>query len=121
MISNDEVASFVAESGGRLVGVVPADISKPMEAVTEVRRCVEELGFKAIRILPWLWSLPPTDRRFYPFYVACCEMGVPFSTQIGHTGPQMSLELAGLSISIRWHWSSRTRPLWGAHWLPVNR
>ena len=87
MISNDEVASFVAESGDRLVGVGSADISKPMEAVREIRRCVEELGFKAIRILPWLWSLPPTDRRFYPVYVACCEMGVPFGTQIGHAGP----------------------------------
>ena len=54
MISNDEVASFVAESGGRLVGVGSADISQPMEAVREIRRCVEVLGFKAIRILPWL-------------------------------------------------------------------
>ena len=93
MISNDEVASFVAESGGRLVGVGSADISQPMEAVREIRRCVEELGFKAIRILPWLWSLPPTDRRFYPVYVACCEMGVPFCTQIGHTGPLMPSEV----------------------------
>ena len=54
MISNDEVASFAAESGGRLVGVGSADISKPMEAVRELRSCMEELGFKAIRILLWL-------------------------------------------------------------------
>ena len=33
MICNDEVASFVAGSGGRLVSVGLADISKPMEAV----------------------------------------------------------------------------------------
>ena len=38
-------------------------------------------------------SLPPTDRRFYPGYVACCEMGVPFCTQIGHTGPLMPSEV----------------------------
>ncbi len=93
MISNDEVASFVAESGGRLVGVGSVDISRPMEAVTEVRRCVEELGFKAIRVLPWLWEAPPTDRRYYPVYVACCQLGVPFCTQIGHTGPLMPSEV----------------------------
>lgn len=93
MISNDEVASFVAEYPDRLVGVGSIDISKPMEAVREVRRCVEELGFKAIRILPWLCEVPPTDRRFYPVYVACCEMGVPFCTQIGHTGPLMPSEV----------------------------
>lgn len=93
MISNDEVAGFVAQAPNRLVGVGSADISKPMAAVREVRRCVQELGFKAIRILPWLWEVPPTDRRFYPVYAACCELGVPFCTQIGHTGPLMPSEV----------------------------
>jgi len=93
MISNDEVAGFVAQHPDRLIGVGSVDISKPMEAVREIRRCVEELGFKAIRVLPWLCDTPPTDRRFYPVYVACCEMGVPFCTQIGHTGPLMSSEV----------------------------
>ena len=43
--------------------------------------------------MPWLWEAPPTDRRFYPVYVACCELGVPFCTQIGHTGPLMPSEV----------------------------
>ena len=93
MISNDEVAAFVGEAPDRLIGVGSVDISKPMEAVREVRRCVNELGFKAIRVLPWLWEVPPTDRRFYPVYTACAEVGVPFCTQIGHTGPLMPSEV----------------------------
>ncbi len=93
MISNDEVAEFVAQAPERLIGVGSVDISRPMEAVREVRRCVQELGFKAIRVLPWLWEAPPTDRRFYPVYVACCELGIPFCTQIGHTGPLMPSEV----------------------------
>jgi predicted TIM-barrel fold metal-dependent hydrolase len=93
MISNDEVAGFVAQAPDRLVGVGSVDIAKPMAAVREVRRCVQALGFKAIRVLPWLWELPPTDRRFYPVYAACVEMGVPFCTQIGHTGPLMPSEV----------------------------
>jgi hypothetical protein len=93
MISNDEVAGFVAQAPDRLVGVGSAGISKPMAAVREVRRCIQDLGFKAIRILPWLWEVPPTDRRFYPVYAACCELGVPFCTQIGHTGPLMPSEV----------------------------
>lgn len=93
MISNDEVAGFVAEAPTRLLGVGSVDISKPMQAVREVRRCVQELGFKAIRVLPWLWECPPTDRRFYPVYAACCDLGVPFCTQIGHTGPLMPSEV----------------------------
>ena len=93
MISNDEVFDFVQEYPDRFVGVGSVDITKPMQAVAEIRRCIDELGFKAIRVLPWLWELPPTDRLFYPIYTACCELGVPFCTQIGHTGPLMSSEV----------------------------
>ncbi|QCI64444.1 amidohydrolase family protein [Phreatobacter stygius] len=93
MISNDEVAAFAAASGGRLIGVGSVDISRPMTAIAEIRRCITELGFKAIRVLPWLWEVPPTDRRFYPVYAACAELGVPFCTQIGHTGPLMPSEV----------------------------
>ncbi len=93
MISNDEVFKFVNQYPDRLVGVGSVDITKPMQAVAEIRRCINELGFKAIRVLPWLWELPPTDRLFYPIYTACCELGVPFCTQIGHTGPLMSSEV----------------------------
>jgi hypothetical protein len=37
--------------------------------------------------VPWLWNLPPDDRRYYPLYAECVELGIPFCTQIGHTGP----------------------------------
>lgn len=93
MISNDEVVDFVSQAPDRLVGVGSVDISRPMDAVREIRRCIDDLGFKAIRVLPWLWEVPPTDRRFYPVYAACVEAGVPFCTQIGHTGPLMPSEV----------------------------
>ncbi|WP_433337196.1 amidohydrolase family protein [Spirillospora sp. CA-294931] len=87
LVSNDEVASFVRDGGGRLAGVASVDLRKPMQAVRELRRCVNELGFKGLRIVPWLWEAPPTDRRYYPLYAECVELGVPFCTQVGHTGP----------------------------------
>lgn len=52
VISNDEVNAFVQQANGRFIGVGSVDISRPMEAVREIRRCVDELGFKAIRVLP---------------------------------------------------------------------
>lgn len=87
LISNDQVAAWVAAHPDRLSGIASVDLRRPMEAVRELRRCVTELGFKGLRMLPWLWEVPPTDRRFYPLYAACVELGVPFCTQVGHTGP----------------------------------
>lgn len=87
LISNDEVAGWVNEYPDRLAGICSVDLARPMDAVRELRRCVEELGMKGLRVLPWLWNLPPDDRRYYPLYAECVELGVPFCLQVGHTGP----------------------------------
>jgi uncharacterized protein len=87
LIDNDEVAAFVREYPDRLRGVAAVDLYSPMAAVRELRRAVRELGFRALRILPWLWNLPPNDRRYYPLYVECVELEIPVCIQVGHTGP----------------------------------
>ena len=92
ILSNDEVAALVKAHPTRFEGVAAVDLRRPMEAVRELRRAVEELGFKALRVLPWMWDLPPDDRRYYPLYAACIELGVPFCLQVGHTGPLMPSE-----------------------------
>lgn len=89
LITNDEVAAFCEKHPDRFSGVAAVDLATPVEAVRELRRAVSELGFKALRVIPWLWSLPPNDRAYWPLYVACVELGVPFCTQAGHTGPLM--------------------------------
>lgn len=92
LISNDEVAAFVRESPERLAGIASVDIRYPMRAVKELRRAVKDLGMKGLRVLPWIWGLPPNDRRYYPLYAECVELGVPFCTQVGHTGPLRTSE-----------------------------
>ncbi len=87
LISNDEVAGWVRSHPTRFAGLASVDLARPMDAVRELRRCVRELGFVGLRMLPWLWEAPPTDRRFYPLYAECVELGVPFCTQVGHAGP----------------------------------
>ena len=87
LIDNDEVAGFVREYPDRLVGIASVDLTRPRAAVRELRRAVRELGFRGLRILPWLWNLPPDDRRYYPLYSECVELDIPFCLQVGHTGP----------------------------------
>jgi uncharacterized protein len=86
LVSNDDVAGWVGSHPDRFAGLATVDLDRPMPAVRELRRRIEE-GFVGLRVVPWLWGAPPTDRRYYPLFAACVEAGVPFCTQVGHTGP----------------------------------
>lgn len=92
LIDNDEVAGFVRAHPTRFKGLAAVDLSRPMAGVRELRRAVRELGFAGLRIIPWLWGLPPDDRRYYPLYAECIELDVPMCLQVGHTGPLLSSE-----------------------------
>lgn len=87
MISNDEVAGWIRLHPKRFAGLATVDLDRPMEAVRELRRRVRDDGFVGLRVVPWLWGAAPTDRRYYPLFAECVELGVPFCTQVGHTGP----------------------------------
>jgi len=92
VFSNDEIAEYSRAFPERFIGVATVDLSKPVAAVHELERAVLELGCKALRIVPWLWNLPPNHRLYYPLYVKCVELDIPFCTQVGHTGPLMPSE-----------------------------
>ncbi|MFL0178317.1 MULTISPECIES: amidohydrolase family protein [unclassified Mycobacterium] len=87
LVSNDEVAGWVRAHPNRFAGLATVDLDRPMEAVRELRRRVRDDGFVGLRVVPWLWNAPPTDRRYYALFAECVELGVPFCTQVGHTGP----------------------------------
>jgi predicted TIM-barrel fold metal-dependent hydrolase len=89
---NDDVAEMVSQYPDRFAGVAAVNLEKPVEAVRELERAVKELGFKALRVVPWLWNRPPNDKFYFPLYVKCIELDIPFCTQVGHTGPLMPSE-----------------------------
>jgi 4-oxalmesaconate hydratase len=84
-VSNNLIARVVALYPGSFAGVcqLPQSPGVPIErSVPELRRCVEELGFVGCNLNPdpsgGHWTAPPlTDRSWYPFYEAMCELGVP--------------------------------------------
>jgi uncharacterized protein len=92
LISNDDVAGWVRQHPDRFVGAATVDLRHPVAAVRELRRAVHDLGLRALRIIPWLWGLPPNHRLYYPLYAECVELGIPFMTQVGHTGPLRTSE-----------------------------
>lgn len=87
IISNDDIAALVQKYPDRFLGMATVDPRRPMAAVQELERAVKELGLRALHMLPWIWNLPPNDRLYYPLFVKCVELGIPFCCQVGHTGP----------------------------------
>lgn len=87
LFSNAEVAEYTRAYPDRIFGLVSVDLHDPVAAVKELDHFVRVEGFKGLRIVPWLWNLPPTDAHYWPLYVKCIELDVPFLTQVGHTGP----------------------------------
>lgn len=92
LISNEEVDASITAAPDRFRGLASVDITNPMEAVRDIRKWVDGERFVGVRIVPWLWNLPPNDKRYYPVYAACVDAGVPLCTQIGHTGPLLRSE-----------------------------
>ena len=85
--SNEDVAKFTRAYPERIFGLASVDLHDPVGAVKELEHYVVKEGFKGLRIVPWLWNLAPTDAHYWPLYVKCIELDVPFCTQVGHTGP----------------------------------
>lgn len=87
IFSNEEVAQYTRAYPNRIYGLASVNLHDPVAAVKELDHYVRVEGFKGLRIVPWLWNLPPTDAHYWPLFVKCIELDIPFLTQVGHTGP----------------------------------
>lgn len=87
VFSNSEVANYTRAHPTRIYGIASVNLLDPVAAVSELDHYVKFEGFKGLRVVPWLWNLPPNDAHYWPLYVKCIELDIPFLTQVGHTGP----------------------------------
>lgn len=84
-VDNDTVARLVARAPELLVGCASVEPREGMRAVRELRRSVRELGFRALKLLPFLYDEPPNSRAYFPLYAECVELGIPVLVLTGHT------------------------------------
>ncbi len=91
-VSNDLVAQAVAEHPDRLIGFASVDPHKGVLARKELRRAVEELNLRGLKLLPHLLELRPSDREMYPVYGEARDLGIPVLFHAGtqfHTGTKL--------------------------------
>ena len=88
---NDLVLKAVRAHPDRLIGQVHGDPTDIMGMVRELER-YRDRGFVSLRIEPFLWGKPPTDRVYYPLFAKCVELDMAVQTQVGQTGPMYPSE-----------------------------
>ena len=76
-ISNEVVASLARNYPAELIGFAGVDPRKGREAVAELRHAVGDLGLRGVNFQLMENRLSANDRRMYPIYEACCELGIP--------------------------------------------
>lgn len=91
-IMEPEHAEWVADAHRAYPGkILPAMIVDPTKGMPEIRRVVEyyeRYGVRCLRIPPFRYTLPPTDRAYWPFYVKAIELGIAVSMNAGMPGPR---------------------------------
>lgn len=78
-LPNTAVADLVQRYPDRFSGFAGADPLKGMAAVRDLHFAVRELGLCGLSLEPFEYGLPPNDKKYYPLYAKCCELGVPVS------------------------------------------
>jgi predicted TIM-barrel fold metal-dependent hydrolase len=81
----EPIAEAVTASGGRIIGTASYNPFRITESLAEVDHAVRELGFGYVWFHPLSYGLAPNDRRFYPLYAKCMELGIPVGFQVGHS------------------------------------
>ncbi|MGI9615455.1 MAG: amidohydrolase family protein [Acidimicrobiales bacterium] len=82
--SNLSVIELCSRDPDRLVACASVDPRRGMAAVADLRNAVGS-GAVALKLLPFLYDLPPNDRVYYPLYAACVELDIPVLILTGHT------------------------------------
>jgi predicted TIM-barrel fold metal-dependent hydrolase len=85
--SNDLIAEMVKRHPDVFIGFAGIDPWKGELAVMELERAIKELGLHGVGELhPIMNKFYPNDRRFYPLYEKCTELGVHVAFHTGTTG-----------------------------------
>ncbi|KRA00705.1 amidohydrolase family protein [Achromobacter sp. Root565] len=91
-VSNDDVRGIVAGHPDRFIGAASIDPTDRRKACQTINQAIEN-GFRLINIEPGSYPVPmhADDRRLYPIYGHCEDVGVPVIMMVGGTaGPDLS-------------------------------
>lgn len=76
-VLNDQTVEIVNRYPDRFIGLAYLSPYDGMRAVRELERLVREGGLSGFSVAALYEALPANDRRYYPLYAKCVELGIP--------------------------------------------
>jgi aminocarboxymuconate-semialdehyde decarboxylase len=73
---NDHIAGLCKKNPTRFVGLGTLPMQAPELAVTELERCMTELGLCGVQIGSHINDMALSDPRLFPIFEACERLGV---------------------------------------------
>ncbi len=92
-LPNDYYANIVKQFPEKFIGFAGIDPLKKKKALSEIRRSFD-LGLRGIAIRPFMFKIPPSDKKMYPIYSICVELDIPvwFHISINYSTNTMEVE-----------------------------
>jgi predicted TIM-barrel fold metal-dependent hydrolase len=90
--SIETMAELIKESKGRIIAGAGYNPFRIKESLEKIETAVKEHGFKYVWAHPITWGLAPNDKKMYPLYVKCIELGIPCCYQSGHSAEPLPSE-----------------------------
>jgi predicted TIM-barrel fold metal-dependent hydrolase len=83
----------IREHPDRFFGSYEVNPNLGMDGVRDLVRAVEELGVKAASAFPagMTPQVPINDKKFFPLYAKCIELGIPIQVTTGVPGPRVPM------------------------------
>jgi predicted TIM-barrel fold metal-dependent hydrolase len=81
----DILGEIVARGRGRIIGGAGYNPFKISESLRDIERGVKEYGFKYAYMHPITFGIAANDKKCYPLYAKCMDLGISVGMQVGHS------------------------------------
>jgi len=85
-VPNELIAGYARQHPGKIEGWASVDPNEP-DCVAQLDYCVKTLGLKGLKLGPVYQHFDPQDRRHWPLFKKCQELGLPIMWHQGTTFP----------------------------------
>ncbi len=88
----EEVLQYTEKYPDRFAGLAGYNPFRIKESLEEIEIAVTRHDFKGVYVHIYGFDIPLDDRKMYPLYAKCEDLGVPVSLQVGHVLEAMPSE-----------------------------